>query len=64
MQNRNVVRTSIDPDATSVAGTSTSRPLAFTGGSSLPLVIIGAIMLIAGATISLVARSRQRQAQI
>jgi hypothetical protein len=63
VQGEVVVRTSITPDDAAVAGNSVSRALAFTGGSSLPLVIIGTVLLLAGATLALVARSRQRQAE-
>ena len=64
MANEAVTRTSVNPDGPAVAGKSQSRALALTGGTSLPLVVIGAVLLIAGATIALVARSRQRQAQV
>ena len=63
VQGNVIVKTSITPDDAAVAGNSVSRALAFTGGSSLPMVIIGTILLLAGATIALVARSRQRQAE-
>ena len=46
-----------------VASSGASKALAYTGASSVPMVIIGTVLLLAGATIALVARSRQRQAE-
>jgi hypothetical protein len=46
-----------------VAGNSVSRALAFTGGASIPLVVLGIVLLLAGGTLALVTRSRQRQAE-
>ena len=58
-----MVQTSITPDDAAVASSGASKALAYTGASSVPMVIIGTVLLLAGATIALVARSRQRQAE-
>ena len=59
-----VVATSITPnDNARVEGTTTSKDtgLAFTGSSSLPMVIIGALLLLGGLTMVLVTRQRSRR---
>ena len=56
-----VVNTSITPDdAARVEGSTASResPLAFTGNSSVPLIVIGALLLLGGLTMVFVARQR------
>jgi hypothetical protein len=55
-----LVRTEVTPDdGAAVRGT---RALAFTGGSSMPLVLLGVLLLLGGATVALVAHQRQRRA--
>ncbi len=56
-----VVNTSITPDdAARVEGSTASResPLAFTGNASVPLIVIGALLLLGGLTMVFVARQR------
>ncbi|MBS1837736.1 MAG: LPXTG cell wall anchor domain-containing protein [Actinobacteria bacterium] len=59
--------TSITPDDnTRVESSTTSKGsgLAFTGSTSLPLVILGALLLLAGVTAVLVDRRRSRSAGV
>jgi hypothetical protein len=53
-----IVTTEVTPNDAVVQGSS----LAFTGGSSLPLVLMGMALLFGGATMALVSRQRQRRA--
>ena len=57
-----VVRTNVTPDDAAVGANGASRVLAYTGGSSTVMVVIGTVLLLGGAAIALVARSRERQA--
>lgn len=57
------MQTSITPDDAAASNSGVGNALAYTGASSVPMVIIGTVLLLAGATIALVARSRQRQAE-
>jgi LPXTG-motif cell wall-anchored protein len=53
------VKTDVTPnDATA----NTPGALAFTGGSSTPLLVLGIILLLAGATVSAVSWQRRRTA--
>ena len=57
-----MIQTKVTPDDAAVSAGGASRVLAYTGGSSTILVVVGVALLLGGATIALVARSRERQA--
>ena len=57
-----MIQTKVTPDDAAVGANGASRVLAYTGGSSTILVIVGVVLLLGGAAIALVARSRERQA--
>jgi hypothetical protein len=54
-----VIRTEVTPDD---AAANTPGALAFTGGSSTPVLVLGIVLLIAGATLSAVSWQRRRTA--
>jgi hypothetical protein len=54
-----VIRTEVTPDD---AAANAPDTLAFTGGSSTPVLVLGIVLLIAGATLSAVSWQRRRTA--
>ena len=59
-----VVRTSINPDDNvQVLSNGTTRPLAFTGAPSIPMILIGIVLLGLGAAMVVVTELRRRQAE-